>query len=360
MNKQQKRGWAVVIAVCVIFVLSACGRSGEISYHSSGTSAAPEPQSTVDAAGLDRAAENTGSVGDKSAPGVNVASAEESSGMESNANIGDTGSIGKAPAKTVTKTDDTGKIDTKPDDTAGSSGGTTTKTSEAADSLGATAKPSDSTGSAGETATKPNENTGSTGSTIKPDENTGSTGSAAKPGDDTGSTGGTTTELGDNKGNTGGPAAKPSDDETGSTGGITTEPSDNTSNSGSSADPGGDTGSIEEPAHTHSWVAVHEMVHHDEVGHYETVTVQEAYDEKVYARKQVCNACGAYFDTTDAVGEHILWDHDGRGSYSSKKVVVDTIHHEAVTEQRYVVDQPAYDEQVLVEYKCSCGETKKP
>ena len=36
-----------------------------------------------------------------------------------------------------------------------------------------------------------------------------------------------------------------------------------------------------------------------------------------------------------------------------------TIHHDAVTHQEQVVVQAAYDEQVIVGYICSCGETKE-
>ena len=46
------------------------------------------------------------------------------------------------------------------------------------------------------------------------------------------------------------------------------------------------------------------------------------------------------------------------GSYSCIPVQVGTIHHDAVTEQVYVVDQAAYTEYVYGE-KCSvCGATK--
>ena len=41
-----------------------------------------------------------------------------------------------------------------------------------------------------------------------------------------------------------------------------------------------------------------------------------------------------------------------------KKVQIGTIHHEAVTEQVWVQDTPAYDETIVTGYKCSCGATK--
>jgi hypothetical protein len=112
------------------------------------------------------------------------------------------------------------------------------------------------------------------------------------------------------------------------------------------------------PTHTHSWKAVYKTVHHDEVGHNETKTVTAAYDEPVYETKAVCSACGAYYDTVTGVGDHILFDHDGAASYSVDKVQTGSTHHDAMTETVYVVDQTAYDEQVIDHYECSCGATK--
>ena len=82
----------------------------------------------------------------------------------------------------------------------------------------------------------------------------------------------------------------------------------------------------------HTWVEQTTTIHHDEVGHYETQVIEEAYDEPIKETKQVCNykGCGAYFDTVDEVCDHIELEHDGNASYSSKKVVTGTIHHDAV------------------------------
>lgn len=111
----------------------------------------------------------------------------------------------------------------------------------------------------------------------------------------------------------------------------------------------------------HSWVEVTSTVHHDETGHYETRTVSEAWDEAIKEGKAVCNyaGCGAYYDTADEVLDHIFIAHDGHASYSVKKVTTGTIHHDAVTEEVWVVDQAAYDETVVTGYKCSvCGATQ--
>ena len=57
----------------------------------------------------------------------------------------------------------------------------------------------------------------------------------------------------------------------------------------------------------------------------------------------------------DAIEHDIL--ECGDGYHTEEKQV--TIHHDAVTEQRWVVDQNAYDKTVTTGYKCSvCGATK--
>lgn len=110
-------------------------------------------------------------------------------------------------------------------------------------------------------------------------------------------------------------------------------------------------------AHTHTWVKyVANTIQHKEEGHYETKVVKAAYDEPKYEEHNVCNKCGYDMGTDDWAGiEHYsVCD----GSYSCIPVQVGTIHHDAVTEQVYVVDQAAYTEYVYGE-KCSgCGATK--
>ena len=110
-------------------------------------------------------------------------------------------------------------------------------------------------------------------------------------------------------------------------------------------------------AHEHQWEQyVKDIIDHPEVGHYETKVVQAAYDEPKYEEHNVCNKCGFDMGTDD----ELLMDHyafDCDGSYSLVPVQVGTIHHDAVTEQVYVVDQAAWTEQVYG-YRCSCGATK--
>ena len=109
-------------------------------------------------------------------------------------------------------------------------------------------------------------------------------------------------------------------------------------------------------AHEHQWEQyVKDTINHPEVGHYETKVVQAAYDEPKYEEHNVCNKCGKDLGTSgDAIADHAF---DCYGSYSLVPVQVGTIHHDAVTEQVYVVDQAAWTEQVYG-YRCSCGATK--
>ena len=125
-------------------------------------------------------------------------------------------------------------------------------------------------------------------------------------------------------------------------------PSGNSTNNSSS------NSSSSQPTHTHTWV------HIDATGHYVTVTIQAAYDEEipVYSEevRVICNVCGA-----DTTGNEIAHDkahllaYEGSGYHTELVKIqtgIQTIHHDAVTENRWVQDSPAYD-------RCStCGTTK--
>ena len=109
--------------------------------------------------------------------------------------------------------------------------------------------------------------------------------------------------------------------------------------------------------HTHTWVKyVANTIQHKEEGHYETKVVKAAYDEPQYDWHNVCNKCGYDMGTDDwnVINHGDICD----GSYSCIQVQVGTIHHDAETTQVWVVDKPAYTENVYGE-KCSgCGATK--
>lgn len=120
-----------------------------------------------------------------------------------------------------------------------------------------------------------------------------------------------------------------------------------------------DAGDVDEQdGHTHDWQPVYATVYHDEVGHYETRTVAEACDEPVYEYRNICGACGASFVSEEEVSVHILLEHQGMASYSNQRVQTGTIHHDAVTEQVWVVDAAAWEEQVVTGYRCACGATR--
>lgn len=108
---------------------------------------------------------------------------------------------------------------------------------------------------------------------------------------------------------------------------------------------------------THKWVKyVVNTINHPEQGHYETKVVKAAYDEPQYEEHNVCNKCGYDMGTDDwaAIEHYSVCD----GSYSCIPVQVGTIHHDAVTEQVYVVDQAAYTENVYGKRCSGCGATK--
>lgn len=111
---------------------------------------------------------------------------------------------------------------------------------------------------------------------------------------------------------------------------------------------------------THKWERyVVNTINHPEKGHYETKVVKAAYDEPQYEYHNVCNKCGKDLgtddDEVDKVAEH---EFECDGSYSCIPVQVGSIHHDAVTEQVYVVDQAAYTENVYGKRCTECGATK--
>lgn len=117
--------------------------------------------------------------------------------------------------------------------------------------------------------------------------------------------------------------------------------SENSTNSSSNNNTPAQTGQPTQPVHTHTWV------HVDATGHYETVTLQEAYDEQIPVYENVeysiCNTCGA--DITGHVTEHLKNNLNCAGDHSEwryEQTGTQTIHHDAVTEQRYIQDSLEY------------------
>ena len=168
-------------------------------------------------------------------------------------------------------------------------------------------------------------------------------------------------------------------------------------------------------AHTHAWVPVTSVVHHDAT--YKTVwvqdlaswdetvitkaawdeqvlvqdawdeqvMVQDAYDEPVYDWVDICNTCGHKFlDMSDDISDHMAagcWSswhaewmqvetthHDAVYQTVHHDATYQTVHHEAETtivhhdatgHNEQAVDQAAWDETVITGYTCSgCGAVK--
>ena len=169
-------------------------------------------------------------------------------------------------------------------------------------------------------------------------------------------------------------------------------------------------------AHTHAWVPVTKVVHHDAT--YKTVWVQDsaawdetvitkaawdeqvlvqdaydenvmisdAYDEPVYAWVGICNECGHKFlDPNEDIDVHMgagCWSswhdewmqvgtthHDAVYQTVHHEATYQTVHHEAETtivhhdatgHNEQTVDQAAWDETVITGYTCSvCGAAKE-
>lgn len=91
---------------------------------------------------------------------------------------------------------------------------------------------------------------------------------------------------------------------------------------------------------------IYQTIHHDEVGHWETQVISEAWDEPIYERKIIGNQTGRVYESTAE-----FFNQDADGSYHVGDVQVGTTHHDAVTQQVWVVDQYAWDETIIVGYK---------
>ena len=112
-----------------------------------------------------------------------------------------------------------------------------------------------------------------------------------------------------------------------------------------------------------------EVIQHEEEGHWEKVLVQDAWDEEVpiyeLQWRDICNDCGADItgNTLQHGKDHAL--NDGTtGGYTTKQVEVqvgtETVHHEAVYEDKWIVDKEAWTEEVVQGQICpDCGATRE-
>ena len=92
---------------------------------------------------------------------------------------------------------------------------------------------------------------------------------------------------------------------------------------------------------------IYQTIHHDEVGHWETQVIAEAWDEPVYERKIIGNNTGTVYATVD----EFAFNTNGDEGYHVGNVQVGTTHHDAITQQVWGVDQAAWDETIIVGYR---------
>ena len=168
-------------------------------------------------------------------------------------------------------------------------------------------------------------------------------------------------------------------------------------------------------AHTHAWVPVTSVVHHDATyktgwvqdfaawdetvitkaawdeqvlvqdAYDENVMISDAYDEPIYAWVGICNECGHKFlDPNEDIDVHMgagCWSswhgewmqvgtthHDAvyqtvhhEATYQTTHHEAETtiVHHDATGHNEQAVDQAAWDEIVITGYTCSgCGAVK--
>ena len=134
--------------------------------------------------------------------------------------------------------------------------------------------------------------------------------------------------------------------------GTNSQPSNNSSSNNTNNKP---------TTHTHRYVAEYRDIQHEEKGHYETVTISEAWDEPIYNEYAVdiCNQCGADItnNSLEHRKQHLANGESGGWHTEWKQEIVDTIHHPAKTEKKWIVDENGWTETVTI-YKCSCGATK--
>lgn len=185
--------------------------------------------------------------------------------------------------------------------------------------------------------------------------NSGNTGSGSNSGSGSGSSvSGSGSGSGNNSGTSSG------GNNSGSGSGSNSGSGSSVSGSGSGSD--SSTTESSSVSCNHSWKKVTKTVHHDEVGHWEDVVVQDAWDEQVLDYgANVCNSCGVVMKdwNIEQILLHTSGCNGGTGYHYQK--FYHTVHHDAVTERQWVVDIPAYDEYgVFDHYECTkCGAVTK-
>lgn len=92
---------------------------------------------------------------------------------------------------------------------------------------------------------------------------------------------------------------------------------------------------------------IYQTIHHDAIGHWETQVIQDAWDQPIYERKIIGNNTGTIYNSVSEWGDNA----NGDEGYHVGDVQVGTTHHEAVTQEVWVVDQEAWDQIVIVGYR---------
>ena len=117
--------------------------------------------------------------------------------------------------------------------------------------------------------------------------------------------------------------------------------------------------------HKHQFNEIKETIFHEEIGHYESKLVKEGWVEEIPIYETTswmqCNQCGHKMYNGADIDAHykINFDCSGWTDYSNRVLVkTDVIKHEPEYESVYIVDQEAYNEEVIVGYQCACGERK--
>lgn len=89
-----------------------------------------------------------------------------------------------------------------------------------------------------------------------------------------------------------------------------------------------------------------ETINHPEEFHYETVVIKPAWDEEVTIYKDVCYNCGFEITSNEAWIQHFKANKENGCVQHGDREFTDIIHHEAVTEQKKVVDKAAWTETI--------------
>lgn len=107
-------------------------------------------------------------------------------------------------------------------------------------------------------------------------------------------------------------------------------------------------------AHTHTFVMTSSCMYYPEEGHYEKICVAEGYTENVFEYyDSYCYYCGTVMDDW---GFEALLEHSSlHGAYGTYERLVDTIWHEPVYENIWVIDVEEYYEEEMVVECIECG-----